>query len=41
MRDLSALDVHKICVRNMLGTTETLRLFLEGSLKIKQTIFIH
>ena len=41
MRDFSALGFHKICVRNMLDTTETLGLFLEGSLEIKQTIFIH
>ena len=41
MRDFSALGFHKSCVRNMLDTSETLRLFLEGSLKIKQTIVIN
>ena len=41
MRDFSALGFHKICERNMLDTTDTLMLFLKGSLKIKQTIFIN
>ena len=41
MRDFSALGFHKICERNMSDTTETLMLFLEGSLKIKLTIFIN